>query len=421
MAGRLSTTSGTGTRSSPALCTNGCEFTSAGHSRDMTDAFVPAPNFDPTDSRRATTVTVHGLGELIALIPYQLGYHPSRAVVALTITEGVIGGAVAVPEPPGTWQEHPAELWESVHSGLINVRRSALGEAEADVEPLVHTVVVGYEDTPGDVTVGLLDMLDVVERAGLLCSEIAVVRAGRWHRLGEPDQAGYPVPTSDRVGAVAEFVGLGVNPVAHRELIRDALAEDPARSAPVAAALADIAATDEARSNAAAHRLLGARRLRRWLSSPDLAHREEDPADTAAALDLLKDDDIRDAVYALLAPGLMDVFGSGTADAYAQAKIAFPDGCRPGEAVALLTQVAALAPTGHRALLLGAIALGAWVQGNGAVAAIAAEEALADRPGSPMAELVLLCITHGRTLDDLRRLGAGSSSLVDGGTATHEA
>lgn len=372
----------------------------------MTDAFAPAPDFDPTASCGATTVTVHGLGELIALIPYQLGYHPSRAVVTLTLTGGIIGGAVAVPEPPGTWQEHPAELWESVHSGLINVRRRALGDAEAGAEPPVRAVVVGYEDAPGDATAGLLDMLDVVERAGLLCSEIAVVRADHWYRLGEPDQAGHPVPTSDRVGAVAEFVGLGVNPVARRELIRDALAEDPARSAPVAAALADIAAADEPRSNAAANRLFGARYLRRWLSSPNLALRDEDPVGTAGALDLLEDNDVRDAVYALLAPGLMDIFGSGTADAYAQGKVAFPDGCRPGEAVSLLTQVAPLAPAGHRALLLGAIALGAWVQGNGAVAAIAAEEALTDRPGSPMAELVLLCISHGRTLDDLRRAGA---------------
>lgn len=373
-------------------------------SRDMTDPFVPASDFDPTDARGTTTVTVHGLGELIAVVPYQLGYHPSCAVVALTLTEGTIGGTVAVPEPPGTWQERPAWLWESVRSGLINVRRSAPGGAEADAEPLVHAVVIGYEDTPGNATAGLLDMLDVVESAGLLCSEIAVVRENRWYRLGEPD--GHPIPRSDRVGAIAEFVGLGVNPVAHRELIRDSLAEDPARSAPVAAALAGFAATDEPGGNTAAHRLLGARSLHRWLSSPDVVLDEEDPVGTAAALDLLEDNDVRDVVYALLAPGLMGVFGSGTADAYAQAQAVFSGGCRPGEAVSLLTQVAPLAPAGHRALLLGAIALGAWAGGNGAVAAIAAEEALADRADSPMAELVLLCISHGHTLDDLRRLGA---------------
>ncbi len=341
----------------------------------------------------STTATVHGLGEMLALVPYGLGFEPGRSVVAVLMRHGIWKGSFRVPAPAamGGWREVPAETWAAAARGLRLgwVRdepiRAGLERGGDGV------LLVAYELGVEQAWVGLSLYDYVCSSVGVPVLDTVVVRGGRWCRAGaESLDRWEAVPAASSVGAVSEFVARGVSPLPDRDLLDAAYACDPLRSEPVAAALATIGAGERP--------ILvdqGLRAVAEWVRSPGVGAAEQGPELTAQGLLLLSDPLWRDAMYHRVAPHLAALRPSTTLEAHARRRA--PQ--MPEDASMLLVQVAQLAPTGHRAHLLALIALAEWTKGGGPRASAAARAALLDAPGHAMGRYILTCLEHGLAAD----------------------
>ena len=100
----------------------------------------------------------------------------------------------------------------------------------------------------------------------------------------------------------------------------------------------------------------------------------------------------RDEVYRAAAPTVVGTLLPSTVGLHLPT---LPSGPDPAGVLARLTMLVPAAPSGHRAYLLAAVALGAWARGNGALAGEAADEALRDNPDCVLATLVAGCVARG--------------------------
>jgi hypothetical protein len=335
-------------------------------------------------------VTVRGPGEVIAVLPFQLGYHPSDAVVVVTIRDGTLGMIARSDLPPGQF---------------------ACEVAERLVGPVLRTppdgvLLVGYESERASADVLLEILAADFGRAGVDVTDSVVVRDGRWRSLlcrGDccPPE-GRPLPDMSRTPAVAEFVGLGVAPLPDRDALEGLVA--PAESAPgVEAALRRLGPIPDGGGGAQEPEVL-APAATAW---GRLCHLGEG----AVPVDALDDDEVgrivhslrdhrwRDAVIAHLCPGTLpdDVIPEQVRDEVVRAIPFRPwaDELDPHESVvasrrlrARLQAVARRVPSGSAAPLLTVLAHVAWHEGDGAVARTALEKALEVAPGYRLAQLL---------------------------------
>lgn len=390
------------------------------------------------DTSEPVRVRVSGLGELIATVPYQLGYVPGPGVVTVAMMNGQVIGVLRVPAPdpasqwanmphggppertqPIDWAGLPEHVWDAAHRGLAD----ALIRSRPEEGGAACAFVFGYEEVEGDALVGLDRMLGVCDELGLLVLDAVVVRDGRWQTA--PGGPWEDVPDVSTVPAVAAFVLEGRAPAPDRGTVGAYLAEDPTRSEAIADAVDELAkavARDDEnerrtsrkrkhRGCAAARKPAGVQRIERegllgmkeWIAAPGIARRGQSPERTAAALLLLCLTDWRDVMYSVVAPSLLEAMYPKTQwTQEMMSRRAALSGCSD-DVVDLLSDVAPLAPAGLRGELCAVIALGAWVHGNGVLASAAAEESHRDHPGQTMAELVLSCLDHGVAASTLLR------------------
>ena len=172
-----------------------------------------------------TQIRLRGPGDVVAVLPYQLGYHPQDSIVAMSLRDRAVG-LIARIDVPGP------------HHGEEACRQL--------VEPLQRdcpeaVMLVGYESRRG----ASLPALDALHRlltdADLHVLDRLVVRHGRWFALDCKESCcpaeGVPVQAAADTPGVAEFVGLGVAPLSGREVLGELVAAVPEVAEKVASAL----------------------------------------------------------------------------------------------------------------------------------------------------------------------------------------
>lgn len=148
-------------------------------------------------------ISLSGPAQLLAAIPYHLGFRPERSVVVVCFHDKRLG-LMARLDAAGS--EHAAVAAASLLSALVR-------EAPTSV------AIVGFEQTAGE-TMPLSDALATVvglERIPL--RERLVVRGGWWFGIGCDccPAEGSPMPADADVPALATFVGLGQSVLGTRD------------------------------------------------------------------------------------------------------------------------------------------------------------------------------------------------------------
>ncbi len=337
------------------------------------------------------TITVRGTAEIIATLPYQLGYRPVGSLVLIGLRRGQVGVVQRVDLPSSacspTVQEASLGLLECV---------GAMARAEATA-----VLVFAFEEHDGQGLTLVAAATAVLEHAGLDLLDTIVVRGMRWWSVPANDPAppagdpGSEVPRPEDVPAVAALVLRGKGALVDRAAVRDLVAPVEGRRAErTAALLADHLESGPdgpVRVPTAAHAAALTRILAAGAGRSDPA-----PADVARLAWSLLDRDWRDGIIAHLNPGSLAlqmlplrvvnrVAGlalPGTDDSRLDGWLAacrlLPDG--GGPAVASMLAVAA-----HLS----------WWTGDGALAGDAVERALRVDPGHRLGRLLARVCEQG--------------------------
>jgi hypothetical protein len=332
-------------------------------------------------------IRLRGPADVVAVLPYQLGYHPQDSIVVVALRDRAVAliERIDVPRP-----QHVDEASRTLVVPLLRERPEAV-------------MLVGYESRVGSSRPTLDALRGLLTEAGLLVLDRLVVRDGRWFALDCLQECcpaeGAPVRAADSP-AVAEMVGLEVSPLARRGALADLVAADPDVAGAVAAALAQPPAGST--DSDAVRRL---RALSRWSVACDVTGRaaaeveELTAAEVALLVTSLDDLDLRDGLVAWLCPGSLplDCLSPDLLDAL-RCTMPLPswhrrasDGAAAIAGRRLLARLQALArsvPDDHAAGVLTVLANLAWWQGDGALARTCLDRALESAPDYRLARLL---------------------------------
>lgn len=165
-----------------------------------------------------TKIALSGPADLLATIPYHLGFYPSRSVVVVCFHENRLGLLARLDALSGEQVDHAVEA-------LLPVLRR---EAPTSV------TLVSFEMTPGETLPLHQALADGVGTTGILVREQLLVRDRRWFSLDctgpccPPE--GLPMPQDADVPAVAAFVGLGQAVLTDRESMARLVAPLPSEN-----------------------------------------------------------------------------------------------------------------------------------------------------------------------------------------------
>ncbi|MBM7776343.1 AcrR family transcriptional regulator [Actinokineospora baliensis] len=335
-----------------------------------------------------TTTNLHHADQIIAALPYLIGFAPTDSLVALTIRETREIGPVIrldLPRPPDRlpMAEHLAEIL-----------------AAHRVEDALLIVVGGREplhDKPFVTTVRqtLVESGVTVEHAFWTRS----VEAGQpWLSYDDPEFTG-TVADPDTTALAAQFTVEGVVVYPSREAMADSLAADPEPDLDRRAALIDDLATEYATvadKLALIHQVIEEfdspptrdSRLMSTVAPPPRGH-PTDPAPT--------DPDLDDTRLAHLAIALSD-------PEVREACLAIPLGARDRPAARLWTRLTRALPAPERAEPAFHLAVTAYLHGDGVYARVALGVALEADPRHSLAALLDSAAHHGIPPTDLRDL-----------------
>lgn len=339
------------------------------------------------------TSTVNGIGEIIALLPYELGFVPTDSLALVGIEDGHLAVTARLNRPD------PLEVVDAA-------RQLAAGVARSDPD---EVLVLSY----GGFALGDRDFVDVLrwelDSLGVDVSHVASVQGVLW-RAEQCDCGGCPrdwveIPAASRVAPVAEHVLRGVVPVSSRaELARSFDVRHPLVAHAVGAALSG---RDRRCMTAARPDEEGADALRRVLCGSEDVHGlpVEVLADATAAVARIT---VRDHVLAWLMPDFLSAeqvlpeeldehYDLGPAPLHARHEAdlvaSFEDPVadvahRLGEWVVCI-------PREHSVPVLMLIAGLQWTNGSGVLAMIAVERALAIAPDCRLAQLFAAALRGG--------------------------
>lgn len=345
-----------------------------------------------------TTVRLHRFSDIIALVPYQLGYQPENSIVVNGMKSGTaaVTARLDLPDPDDV-------------EAAADVVDATMGRSHAQ-----DLVLVGYETTAGDSELVARALRRRAEARGLAVAGDYVVRSDRWWcRTCDHAPACPPEGTEvlrHHAPGVAEYVAMGRAPLASRSLLGEAVeprrplltaaVRDQISRYPVPPTVWDPAVGGEA-VQAWARR--GAVAWAHVLSCPGPR------ADEAAlAVVSLRDLTWRDALVARLAPvaGLGAVVPASLLALLEQEGV--PGGSEPADAdadlaiVRQLTWLAAAVPDdlgADAAAVLTVLACVHWAHGRGTEANVAVARALRVAPDYRLAQLVESLIGHGVRFD----------------------
>src|SRR5215217_5241737 len=103
-------------------------------------------------------ITLRGPDEVIAVLPYQLGYHPRDSVVAVALRGRTMGMVARADLPP---EEHAAEVAATLVGPLLR-------------DGATSVVVVAWEEVPDASTSVTLALVEQLEAEGVEVLDVAV-------------------------------------------------------------------------------------------------------------------------------------------------------------------------------------------------------------------------------------------------------
>lgn len=332
------------------------------------------------------TVRLTSIDEVVAAIPYHLGFGPHRSIVVHALRGRQLVGTARVDLPPTDLMDDVAD---SVMTALIRG-----GRPDA-------IMVIGFEDQSGEALACLLRCAEVAQRrrlrvhsAALVCdgqlAEVDLRAAGSSGRLLATPGRPRAVLESSRVPAVADLVGRGRAPLPSRADLAARLEPLP-ESTQVIGHLGTFSGSPD-------------RDLRLWgrylRAAGSSAAAQPSPAIVARLVGSLSDRMLRDGLLAWFCPGLLPLDGLDPAytsrirthlpPPSAHAEDAAVRGHRREQRellIALVQRTPTSWPAGV-ADICTVLAQQAWFDGDGAMASIAVERALDHAPEHTLARLL---------------------------------
>lgn len=348
----------------------------------------------PNDRAMTIRIRLRGPGDIISVLPYHLGYHPSDSLVLVCLKGNQFAFVARVDLPP------PGLASSVVEELLPHVVREAPDEV----------VILGFESEPGQAEPASVTVRDALLGAGIPVANRLLVRGRRWWSL-DCDAAccpaeGEPVPEDDDVPAIADYVLLGRRPAASRadlDLRLEPVDDGGVRARRCARLLADLTAA--CRSGGPRRQRVRRRALEHWGSLLDVSDDEtylaqqftdEDWARLAVSL---RDVDLRDLIVAWLCPGSLDLDLLDPVLVELAGRHLPPSGGGPGrsdvewtrEKDRVVERLAALCRHTPPELSPGPLTVLAnltWWLGNGAMTRIALDRAIAADPQYRLAVLL---------------------------------
>jgi hypothetical protein len=310
--------------------------------------------------------------ELLAIVPFVLGFHPTNSIVVLCLRDNRLGLTQRLDLP----------LPEDAHS-----------VASALMPPLVNenpdsVILIGYEACVGDSVPALESLTAALQSAAMRIHDRLVVSEGLWRSLDchSPDccppGASFVPEATDVSRVVAEFIGQGIAPHPDRQALARQLEAGP-QAVAVAEALCstqkvraeddDCPAIPRAELFAAWPRIL----------EPDAAVITVEDAALAAVS--LFDIEVRDAMVAWLCPGTLDLkelseevqkLFCGLEKDWDEEHINSASIASQNAVQDRLIRLCAMLPDDLAAPALSVFASFSWWRGNGALARVALARAL---------------------------------------------
>lgn len=327
-----------------------------------TDPLLPAPS------------ALRGVGEVVAYVPYQLGFTPQRSIV-LVLLEDTRLLAVVRFDP----------FRDATDAAALT---SFVGRSRA--RTMTDAVVIGY---------GACDEVErcvalaarALERAGRTVGHRLQVEGDRWRALrcdcGGCPTSPTPVPDIAAAPVAIEAILRGAQPGLTRADL-EALAEPTRDERSRADRLATVPAGALRPAWTAIARLVAGGTSVRDVSDDNLMAATRSVGTTAT----------RDALLAWVAPDAFDaslLAGGVRPLVRAAERIGLPGA--PVAPVGRLLRWANSVPPAQSAPLWTIVAAHEWARGGGALASIALDKAFAAEPRYPLAHLVAACLEHGVT------------------------
>ena len=343
-----------------------------------------------------TTIHLSGPADVLALLPYQLGFHPRDCLVAVSLHGTRMGLVQRIDLPP------PEHVRDAVAAMIGPLRQD---------NPLA-VLLIGFEEREGESRAMLDEMDDACEANEIWVNDRMVVRGGRWfdldctRRCCPPE--GRELPAPSEVPAVAEFVGRGICPLPDRSALAHRVEiSSPLLSREVSALAVEWLglrreATDAGEAELEECRASELAVWSRVLCDEDDAVPIHDlpPQDLAILVVSLTDVDLRDGLIAWLCPGTLPL-GLVDPTLFVQMSGALLEPVWLNGGAGDTEQVIALQRIEHRLCELCAalpdewavsaltvLASFTWWRGDGALTRIALDRALRVDPHYRLAQLL---------------------------------
>jgi len=344
------------------------------------------------------TPTIHlsGPADVLAVLPYQLGFYPHDSLVAVSLRGSRVGLVQRIDLPP------PEHVGEAVAAMMAPLRQDNPGSV----------LLIGFEEREGESLPMLNGMAGACRAVGVKVTDRMVVRGERWfapdcHESCCPPE-GLRLPPPSEVPAVAEFVGRGICPLPDRSALADRLEQGTSMIGWGFSPLADErlalreaaidAGVDELDDCRAIELDMWGRVLRTEVDPQSI--RALPPQDLAMLAVSLTDVDLRDALIAWLCPGTLaqDLIDPMLFNQMGRALAEQPwlDGStREIEPVIALQriegrlcEVCAALPDVWAVPALTVLATFTWWRGDGALTRVALDRALRVDPHYRLAQLL---------------------------------
>ena len=158
-----------------------------------------------------TTIHLSGPVDVLAVLPFQLGFHPRDCLVAVSLHGTRMGLVQRIDLPP------PEHVGDAVSAMIAPLRQ---------YNPTT-VLLIGFEEREGESRAVLDEMSAACRDDGIEVTERMVVRGGRWfapdcHLTCCPPE-GLRLPAPAEVPAVAEFVGREICPLSDRSALAERL------------------------------------------------------------------------------------------------------------------------------------------------------------------------------------------------------
>lgn len=322
-------------------------------------------------SSAAPTLTLRSAGDLVAVLPYLLGYQPRDALVLVCVRNSQICITACQPLTAGG---EPPRAFDSLLAGV----------AKADPEGVI---VIGYENTV-PVRKTMREAAEACAEVGIRVHDEITVGPDTWQSLDPTTPTGGITESST---AVAELVGAGVAPLPSREALAATLQEG-ADAKDVERHIARYLVRDNGGDLLDVY-------CSAWLVVLDTGD-EALPLTSkvaARAVLALREVAVRDLVVARLTPGTLAVSDvPGTAGALLRTLPPPPWATDTGwdrihtmsRLQHRLTRLCAMTPDSYAAPACSVLASWAWWRGDGALARVALERALRCDPGYRLSQLL---------------------------------